>query len=83
LRKYVDNLIAKKADEQRTEEKKTKYISHVAYHLYQMYLAKSEIHERIEKNPDDTDLHEPRDDDMQMEINRVASTLIRLMEVMR
>lgn len=36
LRKYIEGLLAKKADEQRTEEEKTKYISHVAYHLYQM-----------------------------------------------
>jgi hypothetical protein len=80
LRKYIDGLVAKKADEQRTGEKKTKYISHVAYHLYQMYLAKDEIKKAKETN---SDLREPEDEEMQQEVNRVASTIIRLMEVMR
>jgi hypothetical protein len=83
LRRYMDNLVAKKADEQRTSEKKTKYISHVAYHLYQMYLAKSDIQKAKERHADDPNRHEPQDEEMQEEINRVASTLIRLMEVMR
>ncbi len=83
LKKYIDNLITKKADEQRTEEKKTKYVSHVAYHLYQMYLNKEEIKQQKEKYPEQQDIHEPQDEEMQLEINRVAGTLIRLMEVMR
>lgn len=83
LRKYMDGLVAKRADEQRTGEKKTKYISHVAYHLYQMYLAKEEIQKLKESNPGNPDLREPQDEEMQHEINRVASTLIRLMEVTR
>ena len=62
------------------QEKKTKYISHVAYHLYQMHLAKAEVLKMKENNPD---LQEPQDPQMQDEINRVASTLIRLMDVMR
>jgi hypothetical protein len=65
------------------QEKKTKYTSHVAYHLYQMYLAKEEIKKARETQPEDTDIRLPDDDEMQGEINRVASTLIRLMEVMR
>ena len=83
LKKYMDSLVAKKADEQRAEEKKTKYISHVAYHLYQMQLAKDELRKKKENNPNDLDSHEPQDEQMQDEINRVASTLIRLMDVMR
>lgn len=80
LRTYLDALRVKKADEQRTEEKKTKYISHVAYHLYQMHLDKEELRKQLETNPG---LHEPSDEEMQQEVNRVASTLIRLMEVTR
>ena len=83
LRTYMDNLVGKKADEQRMEEKKTKYISHIAYHLYQMYLHKDEVQKKKDSGPEFADLTAPQEDNMQLEINRVASTLIRLMEVMR
>ena len=65
------------------EEKKTKYISHVAYHLYQMYLHKDDVRKKKVAGTESEDLREPQDEEMQLEINRVASTLIRLMEVMR
>lgn len=83
LRKYMDGLVGKKADEHRMEEKKTKYISHVAYHLYQMYLHKVDVRNKKAAGTESEELREPQDDEMQFEINRVASTLIRLMEVMR
>jgi len=83
LRKYMDGLVTKKADEQRMEEKKTKYISHIAYHLYQMSLGKDAIRKQTESGAALDEVHPPTDDEMQLEINRVASTLIRLMEVMR
>jgi hypothetical protein len=83
LRKYMEVLVGKKADEHRMEEKKTKYTSHIAYHLYQMYLHKDELRKKKEAGTEGEELHEPQDEEMQLEINRVASTLIRLMEVMR
>lgn len=83
LRKYMDGLLGKKADEQRMEEKKTKYTSHVAYHLYQMYLHKEDVRKKKEEGAESEELRDPQDEEMQLEINRVASTLIRLMEVMR
>jgi hypothetical protein len=83
LRTYLDRQILKKHDEQRMDEKKTKYISHVAYHLYQMSLGKDEITRQIESGAGSEEMHRPTDDEMQLEINRVASTLIRLMEFMR
>jgi hypothetical protein len=83
LRTYMDGLVGKKADEQRMEEKKTKYTSHIAYHLYQMYLHKDEVQKKKDSSPEFADLTAPHEEDMQLEINRVASTLIRLMEVMR
>jgi len=72
--------VAKKADEKRTEEKKTKYISHIAYHLYQMYLHKDNV---VKEKAKGAEVVEPQDDAMQDEVNRVAATLIRLMEVSR
>ncbi len=83
LHKYMKSLLDKKADEQRMEEKKTKYISHVAYHLYQMYLHKEDLRKKKEEGTESEDFREPQDEEMQLEINRVGSTLIRLMEVMR
>jgi len=87
LRAYLDKLVAKKADEQRTEEKKTKYIAHIAYHLYQMYLDKEEILKMKAKGSEvqepGSEVREPQDEEMQHEINRVAATLVRLMEVSR
>lgn len=83
LRTYMDGLLSKKADEQRMEEKKTKYISHVAYHLYQMSLHKDEISKQAGSAAASDEVRVPNDEEMQLEINRVASTLIRLMEVMR
>jgi len=83
LRSYMQSLVGKQADEQRMEEKKTKYTSHIAYHLYQMYLDKDDVRKKKASSEEFADLTEPQDLDMQQEINRVASTLIRLMEVMR
>ncbi len=83
LRTYMDALVGKKADEHRMEEKKTKYISHIAYHLYQMYLHKENVQKKKEASTEAPDIRPPEDEEMQFEINRVASTLIRLMEVMR
>jgi hypothetical protein len=82
-KKYSGALVEKKADEQRMQEKKTKYTSHIAYHLYQMYLSTEELKKAKETQSDGEDVRVPDDDEMQGEINRVASTLIRLMEVMR
>ena len=79
----MDDMVSEKADEKRMEERKTKYTSHVAYHLYQMYLHKDEVRKKVTSGENADDLREPQDEEMQLEINRVASTLIRLMKVMR
>ncbi len=78
----MDKLVAQKAAEQTIDQRRTKYTSHIAYHLYQMYLAKEESQKKKDADPEDSDLRIPADDEMQDEINRVASTLIRLMDVM-
>lgn len=77
---YLHGMAEKKADESRTTEKKTKYISHVAYHLYQMYLAAAPPQQQA------AGIEPPRkleESEMQSEINRVGATLIRLMAVSR
>ncbi len=80
LDNYLHDMVGKKADETRTTEKKTKYISHVAYHLYQMYLAASQPTQTAPETEPPRKLEET---EMQSEINRVGATLIRLMAVSR
>jgi hypothetical protein len=82
LKSYISGLVSKKADEQRAEEKKTRYISHVAFHLYQMYLAKDALKKKKDQGVN-SEARDPNDDEMQGEINRVAGTLIKLMEFAR
>lgn len=48
-----------------------------------MYLHKDDVRKKKAAGVESEELREPQDDEMQLEINRVASTLIRLMEVMR
>ncbi|MEX0887531.1 MAG: hypothetical protein WD009_13945, partial [Phycisphaeraceae bacterium] len=38
LRNYKESLIARRLAEQTIQERTTKYTSHVAFHLWQMYL---------------------------------------------
>jgi len=67
--------ITRKLEEATVKDRLTKYNSHVSFHLYQMY------NEQKRRNDEREKLVEP--DDLRAEINRVGSTLIRVMEVSR
>jgi hypothetical protein len=82
LRELIAKQIEEKKAEERTEEKKTRYISHIAFHLYQMYLGKEGLLKKQKEDPE-SDIKIPSDEEMQAEIDRVASTLIKLMQIMR
>jgi hypothetical protein len=73
LREYR-RFLTRSFTEQEVERRITKYTSHVAFHLYQMYQA------AISRKEDDLNLAEARRSE---EIRRVAMTLIKLMEVSR
>jgi hypothetical protein len=76
LTTYRDSLTAKKYAETTIQQRINKYTTHVAFHLYQMYLKKKE------SESDTTgEAKVPTDDLMRDEIKRVAMTLIKLMEV--
>jgi hypothetical protein len=73
---YRDSLVAKKLAETTISQRINKYTAHVAFHLYQMY----ERQRNVAKQADGAG-ESPSDTMMREEIQRVANTLIRLMDV--
>ncbi len=71
LREFRQAL-AKRNTEKDVERKLTKYTSHIAFHLYQMY------QETVGKKDDDVDV---ADAGRRAEVRRVALTMIKLMSV--
>ena len=76
LASYLDSLLAKKLTETTIQQRKNKYITHVAFHLYQMY----QNTKHTDAQPGGT-IEAPSDLIMRDEIRRVAHTLLKLMEV--
>ncbi len=76
LATYLDSLLTKKLAETTIQQRKNKYITHVAFHLYQMY----QNRKHAESSPVST-MDAPTDPMMRDEIQRVAHTLVKLMEV--
>jgi hypothetical protein len=60
------------------KERVNKYISHVAFHLYLMY---GEYKRQQQRAAIDPEARAPEEGEMRAEINRVGTTLMRLMEV--
>ena len=76
LTAYRDSLLARKLAETTIHQRINKYTAHVAFHLYQMYLT-----QRNAEKESDRSGEAPTDLMMRDEIQRVANTLIKLMEV--
>jgi len=76
LATYRESLLAKKQAEATIQQRINKYTTHVAFHLYQMYETKKQA--RAQPNEG---FEAPNDEQMRDEIQRVARTLIKLMEV--
>jgi hypothetical protein len=76
LATYRDSLVAKKLAEATIKQRINKYTTHVAFHLYQMY----EKRKQVESQPGGA-AEGPTEDQMRDEIQRVARTLLKLMEV--
>lgn len=70
---YRDKLLGKKLAEKTIQERINKYTAHVAFHLYQMYQKVNDVAAKTG--------NVQSEDQMRDEIQRVARTLIRLMEV--
>ncbi len=80
LRDYQDSLKTKKLEPSTVKERVTRYTSHVAFHLYQMYLNYRAEQEAQSK---DSTVKPQTPEQMRGEINRVAATLIKVMQVSR
>ena len=71
LTTYRDSLIANKNAETTIQQRINKYTAHVAFHLYQMY----------ERTKQDSQVETLSEEQMDAEIQRVARTLLKLMQV--
>jgi hypothetical protein len=82
LASYRDSLVSRqsKLAESTVQERTTRYTSHVAFHLWKMY---SDRKQREDAANQDQNIRIPGEDELRGEINRVAETLIRLMQVSR
>jgi hypothetical protein len=78
LRQYREALTNRKLDPATVKDRVTRYTSHIAFHMYQMY-----ENLRDTQKSGDADKKIPVPDEMSGEINRVAATLIKVMEVSR
>ncbi|HZF10448.1 MAG TPA: hypothetical protein VFE33_16785 [Thermoanaerobaculia bacterium] len=77
FRKY---LMQKKLTETEVQSRLQKYTSHVAFHLYQMYQSAQSI---VGRSSDDDSLRPATPQEQRAEIHRVATTLLKLMQVSR
>ncbi|MBI3775195.1 MAG: hypothetical protein HY273_06525 [Gammaproteobacteria bacterium] len=77
LKEYQDGLISRKLEASTVKERVTHYTSHVAFHLYQMYLHAKDAKTTSEEESK-ADLQY---DAWRGEINRVGRTLLKVMSV--
>lgn len=73
-------------DENTVRERLSRYQTHIAFHLYKMYLdykRRNELAQAPDASDSDVENRLPTDEDRRGEIQRVGSTLIRVMEVSR
>jgi hypothetical protein len=75
LTAYRDTLVRKKNAETYIQQRINKYTTHIAFHLYQMY--QKQKHFETAGTPELA----ARDEQMRDEIQRVARTMIKLMDV--
>jgi hypothetical protein len=80
LKSFRDELVKRALDENTVKERITRYTAHVAFHLYQMFRFRKA---QVAAHATDDSIYVPTDDDLRLEIARVATTLLKLMEVSR
>lgn len=82
IKQYREYLISKKMAESTVKARFSKYTSHIAYHLYLMYLSSKNEDPTKRENPEDNIPVANREEEMRKEINRVSETIIKMMEVL-
>jgi hypothetical protein len=78
LKTWRDSMVKKNVAESRIKERVNHYISLVAYHLWQMY---GEFKRKSDLN--DENVRPPSPEEQRAEINRVGTTIMKVMEVSR
>jgi hypothetical protein len=78
IKSFKEGMARRKLTGETVQERTTKYDAHICFHLYQMYRS---FKMRQDANAKDGSVHVPRESDLKEEIDRVASTLVRLMDV--
>ncbi|MGH9552443.1 MAG: hypothetical protein ACRD3W_23855 [Terriglobales bacterium] len=80
LRQYRETLTSRKLDPTTIKDRVTRYTSHIAFHLYQMYQHFRDTQKSADEDPS---IKVPEPEQMSGEVSRVAATLIKVMEVSR
>jgi hypothetical protein len=80
LKEFREGLVKRGLDESTVRERVTRYTAHVAFHLYQMFRFKRA---QFDAQVEDDTVRVPNEDEMRLEIGRVATTLLKLMETPR
>src|SRR5262249_50273822 len=80
LKAYREEMVKKKLEESTIKERMNRYYSIVGFHLYQIYV---EDKRKLEAARQDPELKIPSAEDMRGEINRVGTSLVRIMELSR
>jgi hypothetical protein len=83
LKNFRENMLKRKPplDPKTIADRTNRYISYVAFHLYQMYGEKKRIEGFVAKSPDDPTPHSVSEREMRAEINRVGTTVMKVMEL--
>src|SRR5579884_583366 len=77
LRTARDQMLERKLEDKTIQERMTRYTAHIAFHLYQMFLDWQRL---MKEKETDESVHVPSDGELRAEINRVAATLLQLMD---
>jgi hypothetical protein len=78
LRNFREDMVKRKLTDAVVKERCNRYVSHVAFHLYQMYLRQKK---KLEAKTNDETVRPLTEVELQEQINDVGGTLMRLMEL--
>jgi hypothetical protein len=78
LKEFRRQMVKRKLVEVTIKERVNRYTAHVAFHLYQMYQYQKQCRDMA---AEDEEVRVPQDAELRSEVNRVAATLVRLMQV--
>ena len=80
LKRWRDEMVKKNVAPSRMKERVNHYTSLIAFHLWQMY---GEFRRRTETPTSEEDTPSPTNETQRAEINRVGTTIMKVMEVSR